>query len=824
MLWRVREFRKRHVMLTDWLCWAVLVAPGVILNKDGSLQKSYLYRGMDMDSSTEEELMIAVAQINNAFKRLGSNWCIYAEAQRVPSIAYPDRFYPDVVTTMIDAERRSFFSKGQLYESTYYLTLVYLPPQDKYDKFEKFLIESEENVLERERERLDEHLQSFLTETSRIHQLLREIMATCRPLTDDETLTYLHSTVSPKAHYIRTPRTGVFLDCLLADTPLTAGFSLYFGDKKTKSCTHMSILTVLGLPSWTSPGMLDKLNRLGFKYRWVTRFIPLSKDDANKEFENIRRIWFSKRKSLFTMLKESITRSESAMIDTDALQKFEDVQLAMRETGEDLVSYGYFTSTVVIMDENKQRLDEKTREVEKVINHEGFATICESFNCLDAWLGSIPGLARANIRRPIVNSINLAHMLPMSAVWAGPEKNRHLRAPVLMQTVCNGSTPFRLCLHQGDVGHTMVLGPTGSGKSVFLNCIAAQFRGYEAAQVYFFDIGASSRVLTAGVGGEFYDLSADSSLCFQPFANIDEEAERTWAQEWVEQLLIQEGVERITPELRREIWETLCRLANTPIEQRTVTGFYLMTQSKLLRDTMLSFMRPSHVTRGGAYGTLFDNSVDTLSYGAWQVFEMQTLMTQTSAITPALNYIFHKLEKNCTGKPTIFILDECWLFLDNPIFAAKIREWLKVMRKNNVSIIFATQNLQDVADSAIAPAIMESCPTRIFLPNPNALNANNKEIYNKFNLNDTERGILATAFPKRHYYYKSPVGSRLFELGLEEMPFSLAYLASSNKADQNKCKEILANYPNEFNRYWLEYKNLPEAHTIMENLLKEWQL
>lgn len=822
MLWNLREFRKRHVKLADWLSWAVLVAPGIILNKDGSLQKTFMYRGMDMDASTPEELMVAVAQMNNTLKRLGTNWCIYAEAQRYPSTVYPNRFYPDVVTTMIDAERRSYFAgQGQHYESAYYLTLLYLPPPDRYDKIEKFLVESEENVVEKERERLEAHLQTFSVETDRIHQLLREIMVMCRPLTDDETLTYLHSTVSPRRHYIRTPHTGTFLDCLLADTPLTAGFDLKFGEKNGHH-THLAVLTVLGLPSFTAPGLLDGLNRLGFSYRWVTRYIPLSKEDANKEFENIRRVWFAKRKSLFTMLKESLTRSESAMVDTDALQKFEDTQEAMREAGQDLASYGYFTATVVLSDENKKRLEDKTREVEKVINHEGFATICEGYNCLDAWLGSIPGLARANIRRPIVNSINLAHMMPMNAVWAGPEKTDHLRAPVLAQTDCNGSTAFRLSLYHGDVGHTMVLGPTGAGKSVLLSFIAAQFRGYEDAQVYFFDVGGSSRVLTAAIGGEFYDLGAeDSDLCFQPYAEIDQETERTWAQEWTEGLLLQEGMERITPEIRREIWETLCRLANAPKDQRTITGFYLMTQERTLRDIMLTYMRPSHVTRGGAHGKLFDSPVDSLSYGVWQVFEMQTLMTQRTAVMPALNYMFHRLEKNCTGKPTCIILDECWLFLDNPLFAEKLRAWLKTMRKNNVAIIFATQNLQDVADSVIAPALLESCPTRIYLPNPNALNPNNAAIYQKFSLNETERGLLSIATPKRHYYFKSPAGSRLFDLGLDKMPFSLAYLTSSNKADQKKCQEILAKYPTDFNRYWLNYKNLPEALKVMENLLKE---
>lgn len=160
-----------------------------------------------------------------------------------------------------------------------------------------------------------------------------------------------------------------------------------------------------------------------------------------------------------------------------------------------------------------------------------------------------------------------------------------------------------------------------------------------------------------------------------------------------------------------------------------------------------------------------------------------------------------------------------YTFLDNPLFAAKIREWLKVMRKNNVSIVFATQNLEDVANSSIAPAIIESCLTNIFLPNQKATNANNDAIYKMFNLNDKERWLIGTASPKRQYYYKSNKNSRLFELALNKMPFTLAYVASASKEDQKKAKEILETYPQEeFNEHWMEYKNMPSVIDVIKEL------
>ena len=211
----------------------------------------------------------------------------------------------------------------------------------------------------------------------------------------------------------------------------------------------------------------------------------------------------------------------------------------------------------------------------------------------------------------------------------------------------------------------------------------------------------------------------------------------------------------------------------------------------------------------GAFGRLFDSSFDNLEYGNWQCFEMEKLMNTPAAIGPTLSYLFHRLEQRFTGAPTALILDECWLFLDNPIFAAKIREWLKVLRKANVSVIFATQSMQDVQKSPIAPAIIESCMTKIFLANPNAFDAQTAAAYREFGLNEREIEIISQATPKKHYYYKSIYGSRLFELALG--PIALAYCAASSKEDQFKVKEILATKGKEhFNEEWLKYKKIIE--------------
>lgn len=821
-LFNIGEYKEKVTNLSDYLPWALLVAPGVVLNKDGSFQKTYSYRGRDLKSATYEEMMVCVAQLNNILRRLPGNWCLYIEARRERNTDYPQKKFPDLISAMIDAERKVFFSRGYHYESTYYFTLQYLPPQDRYDRLEKVFIERHHQATQREYDRIQEHLRTFSTEVYRVYIMLCEVMAECKELTDDETLTYLHSCVSNKNHPVKTPQVPVMLDALLYDTPLLGGWDLVMGSRVAKEDQqYLTIISVMGFPPMTEPGILDELNRMEFEYRWVTRYLPIDKVDANHVISKLRREWFAKRKSMLTLIKETIFKSESAMVEEAALERYNDAQSALLELETDIVNFGYFKTTIVVKHKDPAILKDTTQKIEKVINRRGFVTKKEDVNALSAWKGTLPGMARDDVRWPMVSSLNLAHMFPISAVWAGDKWNNHLNAPPLMQTQTSGSTPFRLNLHIGDVGNCMIVGPVGSGKSVLLNMIEAQYRGYSDAQVYIFDKGGSCRALTAGVGGDFYDLADEGTgVSFQPLAHVDEESERIWAAEWLQMIFEQENV-ALDPQDKKDIWNALSSMAAAaPLDERTMSGFYMTVQNQKLKDALQQFILPiPGLTEGGPYGRLFDSDHDSLSYGRWQAFEMGELMGKKGAVMPTLQYLFHVIEKRCNGSPTIIVLDESWVYLDNPLFADKIREWFKTMRKNNVAIVFATQNLQDVANSRIAPAIIENCFTRIFLPNPNAMNESEKEIYKLFDINDTERHLIAAAIPKRQYYYKSRRGSRMFELALEEMPLALAYVASASKEDQKECRRILSEYPREeFNEHWLKYKNQMESLKLYQEM------
>jgi type IV secretion system protein VirB4 len=213
---------------------------------------------------------------------------------------------------------------------------------------------------------------------------------------------------------------------------------------------------------------------------------------------------------------------------------------------------------------------------------------------------------------------------------------------------------------------------------------------------------------------------------------------------------------------------------------------------------------------------LLDAEQERLGEAPVQAFETDGLIG-TGAAGAVLSYLFHRIEDRLDGRPTLLIIDEGWLALDNGGFAAQLREWLKTLRKKNASVVFATQSLSDIDGSPIAPAIVESCPTRIFLPNERAIEPQITAIYRRFGLNDTQIEIIARATPKREYYCQSRRGNRLFELGLG--PIALAFCAASSKADHSVIDRVLAERGAEnFVRAWLVERDLSWAAELIPDL------
>ncbi len=796
----LREFRTKNKGFADLLNYAAFIDEGAILNKDGSLMTACCFQGEDLDSATEDELAIMSEQINSALTKLGTGWMLNVDSLRLPAMSYVGAqvcSFPSRVTALIDEERRRQYEKeGAHYENIYILTLTYLPPPDINAKLVSVFVEDD-----RKKGKVFDYNELL----SRYKNTVAEVFAslafrlTVTPMSSEEFLTFLHSCITGEVHTVHVPKIPMYLDVILGCRDFKGGFYPAVGQQ------HLRVVTIAGYPAESTPGMLDALNRLSIPYRWSTRFIILDPVDALTQLKTYRRNWIQKRSTILSMLKGQMGAGESRYENGDAVQMSDDANDAYTEASEGRVRFGYHTLTVVCHAVSQEEADFRAGEIVKVLNNLGFAAFVETTNAVDAFLGSLPGHGYPNVRRPLIHTGNLADMLPLTWVWPGaavhPCDLYPPNSPPLFYGATSGSTPFRVSLHCGDLGHTLMLGPPGSGKSTILGLIAAQQFRYPNAQVFMFDKGMSAYILTKACGGLHYEIAGEGqTLAFCPLGDCSSEQDRAWAKEWVELLVLlqlSQG-ESLSPQERGEISRGVDNLLNNTDspEQRTLTALNTTIQNPKIRAAI------DYYTLQGSLGELLDASSDSLRTSNFQVFEIEHLMNKgEKAVIPVLLYLFYKLEKRFDGKPTLLILDEAWIMLRHPLFREKIREWLKVLRKANVAVVFATQSVGDVMNSPIADVLIESCPTKILLPNPDARTEVSAAFYRQMGLNTRQIDNLARAIKKKDYYLMSSDGKRLFDLRLG--PVTLAFVGTNAKRDIPIVNELQAQYGEEWIQAWL---------------------
>lgn len=799
----LRVFRSTGPSFADLVPYAGLVDNGIILLKDGSLMAGWYFAGPDSESATDFERNELSRQINAILSRLGSDWMIQVDAVRVPTTEYPsaDRsYFPDKVTAMIDDERRSHFERVQgHFESRQALILTYRPPERRRSGLTRYIYADTES---RTASYAQTVLETFRRSIREIEQYLRNVVTVQRMQTReavergghriaryDELFQFIRFAITGENHPVRLPEIPMYLDWL-------ATAELEHGLTPRVDSRFLGVIAIDGLPAESWPGILNSLNRMPLTYRWSSRFIFLDAEEAKQRLERTRKKWQQKVRPFFDQLFQTQSRS----VDQDAMLMVAETEDAIAEASSQLVAYGYYTPVIILFDESREALQEKAEAVRRLVQSEGFGARIETLNATDAFLGSLPGNWYCNIREPLINTRNLADLMPLNSVWSGsPTATCPFYppdGPPLMH-VASGSTPFRLNLHVDDVGHTLIFGPTGSGKSTLLALIAAQFCRYENAQIFAFDKGSSMQPLTLAAGGDHYEIGGETgegaNLAFCPLSELATDGDRAWASEWIETLVALQGV-TITPDHRNAISRQVALMAAA--SGRSLSDFVSGVQMREIKDAL------HHYTVDGPMGQLLDAEADGLTLRRFQCFEIEQLMNMGERnLVPVLTYLFRRIERRLDGQPSLIILDEAWLMLGHPVFRDKIREWLKVLRKANCAVILATQSISDAERSGIIDVLKESCPTKICLPNGAAREPGTREFYERIGFNERQIEIVATAIPKREYYVTSPDGRRLFDMALG--PVTLSFVGASGKGDLARIRALLANHGQSWPQQWL---------------------
>lgn len=810
-----KEFRSKAQGLGDLLNYAMMVDDGVLLLKDGGFCAGFSYRGRDLNSSDNHEIEFLSASINHIFCRLGDGWMLHCDLYRKPSHDYPNdsqSHFPNPVSLLIEEERRfQYRSEGSHFESDYHFFLTYLPPRDLENKIIQLFIDSQE----KDKTNWKKILESFKEKVSGIENLLSSHLKIKR-LDSTQLLSVLYRDITGINQTVNMPSIPVYLDTILGAQDFVGGIHPKIGNKSLR------MISFDGFPQKGQPQMLEVLDQLPISFRWSTRFIFLDSQTAISELKKYRRNWFQKRQGIMAIVKEVVSGQESihGLINQDALDMKEDAEEALRLAESGMVLFGYYTSVIILCEEDESILESSSKLIFKELSTLGFVPRVETVNAIESYLGTLPSDGYHNVRRPLLHTLNLADLLPLTSIWAGEEYNPcsflAKNSPPLLYAATEGSTPFRFNIHVGSVGHTLIFGRTDCGKSTLLETISAQFFRYPNAQVFKFEKDFSSYALCKSLGGAYHELGFQSgSPTFYPLAHIDQPEELNWACEWIEDCLTLVKFE-VLPEHRNLIREGLKRLSKST--SRTLTELQASIQDKRIKEALEFY------TLGGEMGSILDAREEKVFENPYQVFEMKHLLEKgESRLIPTITYIFHQIEKRLRpDRPTLILIEEGHNFIHGK-FGDKLNEWLLENRKKNASVIFVTQEIEHVLKSQHKMTILNNCCTQIFLPNSNADSENNQPFYRGMGLSNKQMQIIKNAIPKRQYYVTSSLGNRLIDLGLGDV--ALNFVAINGKPESQDriiIDELIDRYGKDWVKHWLMFKGLYEWANYYEKIAKEF--
>jgi len=821
----LKQFRDKGPGLADLLNWSHLTDSGIVLCKDGSLLAGWFYKAPDIFSSTDAQREWLSGRVNVALSRLGAGWASWVDAVRLSAPGYPAparSHFPDPISRLVDAERREqFMREGAHYEGEYAIVVQFTPPLRRKGKIADLIYNEDpaavvvspaSRILAGFKKALAD-LEDAVGDAVGLHRMASypHVDAAGREHLRDELVNFLHFCLTGEEVALNVPPTGGYLDAIIGCPELWPGNGwLRIG--AAAGSRFLCCVALDGFPAESVPGILDALDHLAIPFRWSSRMIYLDQHETLAELRKFRRKWGQQVRGFLAQ----VFKTQGGAVNADALLMVNQADAAIAEANSALVAFGYYTPVIVLMERDRETLEENARLVVRAVQREGFAARVESVNTMEAWLGSLPGHTVPNVRRPLIHTGNLADLLPLAGVWTGREVNPcplyPSGSPPLLYAATSGATPLRVNLHVSDVGHTLIFGPIGAGKTVLLATVAIQALRYPGVVIWSFDYKRGLLATIKACGGRHYDVAGNEAPTFCPLGVLETNDDLVWAEDWIASCFHLQTGHNPTPEQRGAIHRAMLLLqADQAPGARTMTHFEMHVQDDEVRGAL------HYYTGQGGLGGMLDAEEDSISYGRLMAFEMEDLLAlKEQAAIPVLLYLFRRFEKSLRGQPTYLLIDEAWTVFGHPVFREKLAQWLRVTRSKNCAVVMATQNLSDAHRSGILDILLQACPTKIYLPNEEAETRGStgvpgpRDFYEAMGLNDQQISIVRTATKKRHYYLVQPEGRRLFELNLG--PVALAFSGATSEDAVREINEVERVHGARWPFAWLERKGVEFRH------------
>ena len=515
-----------------------------------------------------------------------------------------------------------------------------------------------------------------------------------------------------------------------------------------------SVLSLKDYPDATSPGLLDGLLRLPYEMVVSESYAPSERQTARERMDL------------------SIRRLRSA--DEEAMAERNEMLAARDALGAGSVGFGDHHLTVLVRAPSLTALDDASASCAAALSDVGAIAVREDTNLEPAFWGQFPGNEAYIVRRAMISSANMASFGSFHGFALGQAEGNHWgEAVTLLQTT--SATPFFFNFHNGDLGNFSVIGPSGSGKTVVMNFLAAQAQKFRPRTILF-DKDRGAELFVRGIGGRYDRIAAGHPTGFNPLALPDTAANRAFLRDWLGVLLAAEGPE----ELATIAQAVDAAYANDSSLRRLRHFRELLSGARRPQPGDLAD-RLSPWIEEGDRAWLFDNANDRLDLSERVLgFDMTALLDSPRLRTPTMMYLFHRIDERLDGQPTMILIDEGWKALDDDVFAGRIRDWLKTLRKRNALVGFATQSARDALDSRISTALVEQTATMVFMPNARA---RAEDYCDGFGLTEHELALIRTLpAHSRCFIVRQPDASVVVRLDLSNAPEVLTILSGRESA------------------------------------------
>ncbi len=750
---KVKARWAKEAMAGDRLPYREMVDDNVVLLRDGSVMLTLLVPGVNFETADTAELNALTATREIMLRSaLDARFVLYHHVVRHKVKVELEGHIEDPLAAHIDARWRDRLAAGAMYVNDQFVTLVRRPARGKTG-----LIERAARALTRATSRVEanpddvralRHAADGMVAALGPYgaRALGEYEASAGRCS--EVLEYLSVLFNGEMRPVRVPADDTDIGQMLPYRRVSFGLDAV-ELRGAGGADFAALISLKDYPDSTGPGLTDALLRLPHELILTESYAPADRQIARERIDLAAR------------------RLRSA--DEEAMLERGELHAARDALGVGSVGFGDHHLSVLVRSERLEELDRATAACAAALADAGAIAVREDVNLEPGFWGQFPGNEQFLVRRALISSANMADFGSLHGFSQGQASGSHWGMPVtVLQTT--SLTPFFFNFHHGDLGNFSIIGPSGSGKTVVMNFLAAQAQRFEPRTVLF-DKDRGAEVFVRGIGGHYTRIAAGNPTGFNPLALADSADNRAFLRDWLAVLLAANG-----PDEHAAIAHAVdAAYANDPRLRRLTHFRELLAGARRPQPGDLA-SRLDPWIGDGEFGWLFDNVVDRLDLSALTIgFDMTALLETPRLRTPTMMYLFHRIEERLDGTPTMILIDEGWKALDDEVFAARIRDWLKTLRKRNALLGFATQSARDALDSRIATALVEQTATMIFMPNSRA---RAEDYCTGFGLTDHELDVIRTLPPhSRCFLVRQPDASAVVRLDLSGMPEVLTVLS-----------------------------------------------